>query len=263
MGYEFISLEVQEGLATITFRRPDKLNALSPLMLEEANEALAAIDRDDSVKAVALTGEGKAFSSGADLSGERDERFKPGRALKETPFGGGGQLVTSLYSLRKPSIAALNGVAAGAGMSVALACDIRIASERARLIPVFSQRALVPDLGMTYFLPRMVGIQKALDICYRGEPMEANEAFALGLVHRVVAADALMQEVRDYASRLTAGASLAIELTRRGLYRSLESDFRSCLEWEQFAQNIAVRSADFKEAAQAFFEKREPHFEGR
>lgn len=263
MSHEFINVEQEDGLAVITLRRSDRMNALDAMLLQEVNGALRSLDGDDAVKAVAITGEGRAFSSGADLSGQRDERFRPNRALKETPFGGGGMLVRLLYGLHKPTIAALNGVAAGAGMSVALACDIRIASEAARLVPVFSRRGLVPDLGATYFLPRMVGIQRALDICYRGEPIAAEEALALGLVHRVVPAKSLMDEVRSYARVFTQGPSIAIELTRRGLYRGLGSDFDSCLEWEQFAQNIAVRSADFKEGAKAFFERREPNFEGR
>jgi len=206
-----------------------------------------------------LTGAGRAFSAGQDLK----ERQDPGAAdlgtelrLRYNP------IVLAMRRLEKPVIGAINGVAAGAGISVALACDIRIASESASFIEVFGRVGLVPDTGSSWFLPRLVGYARAAEMSFTTDPVDAATAERIGLVNRVVPADQLMAETGALAARLAQSAPIAMALAKRALNRSLETNLEQALEFEAELQAIAGRSKDYTEGVAAFVEKRPPNFKG-
>lgn len=249
-----------DGVTTLILNRPESLNSFDRAMKDELMAALKSAGRDDGVRVVILTGAGRAFSAGQDLK----ERAEPGATdLADELRARYNPIVLGMRRLEKPIIGAINGVAAGAGCSLALACDIRLASDRASFIEVFGRVGLVPDTGSTWFLPRLVGYARAAEMCFTGDPVDATTAERIGLVNRVVPADSLMEEAKALAARLAAGAPLALALTKRGLSRGLESDLEDALEHEAQLQGIAGRSADHAEGVAAFVEKRPPRFEGR
>jgi 2-(1,2-epoxy-1,2-dihydrophenyl)acetyl-CoA isomerase len=267
VDYKLITVDVSDGVAVLTFNRPERMNALNQPILAEINDALPRLRADDDVKALILTGAGRGFCAGADLGGGGAEGAmnapEAGRRLRLVPFLGFGQFAQNLLQFGKPTIAAINGACVGAGLAFASGCDMRIASQDAKLSAIFVQRALVPDCGLTYWLPRIVGLQKALDIAMTGRIFPADEALAMGLVNKVVPADQVMEVAMEQARAFAKGPSIAIELARQGMYRGLHNDLASCLEYEQFAQTLAQNSDDVKEGATAFFEKRDPVFRGR
>jgi 2-(1,2-epoxy-1,2-dihydrophenyl)acetyl-CoA isomerase len=213
---------------------------------------------------VIITGAGKAFSSGQDL-GELKQRYVPGyvpdlsRDLRQRY----NPIIRRLCEMEKPVIAAVNGVAAGAGCSLALACDMRVASEHATFIEVFINVGLIPDSGSTWFLPRLVGYAKAMELCCTGDKVTAEEALRLGLVNRVVSAEELMPSTRELALKLAALPSKGIALTKRLLQHSFENDLNRQLEAEAYAQETAGKTADHLEGVMAFLEKRPPQFKGK
>jgi len=224
--------------------------------LREALEALAA---DRTVRAVILTGAGRAFCAGQDLA----ERERPDAAPLEVEVRERyNPIIRAIRSMGQPVIAAVNGVAAGAGASLAFACDLRIAAEEARFVLAFGRIGLVPDSGATWFLPRLVGSARAAELALVGDPIDAAEALRLELVSKVVPADQLMDEARRMAGRLAEGAPLALALTKEALQRSLTIDLEEALEGEAKLQGIAGASADHAEGMAAFREKRPPRFSG-
>jgi 2-(1,2-epoxy-1,2-dihydrophenyl)acetyl-CoA isomerase len=248
-----------EGIATITLDRPNALNAFDRAMKEELLAALKTADRDPAVRVIILTGAGRAFSAGQDLR----ERQAPGALdlgseLRERY----NPIVLAMRRIEKPIIGAINGVAAGAGCSIALACDLRIAAESATFIEVFGRVGLVPDTGSTWFLPRLVGFARAAELIYTAEPIDAATAERIGLVNRTVPAGRLMEEARLLASRLAEAAPLALALAKRALNRALETGLADALEYEAQMQSIAGRSADHREGVAAFVEKRPARFTG-
>lgn len=254
----------EEGIVTITLNRPDKLNAITEEMVRQFPGIIEEIRMDDSIKVVIITGAGRGFCAGADasrlvssISGERLERTR--RELT-TPIG---YWLLPLAKLEKPTIAAINGVVAGVGISVALACDIRIASEHATFTAAWVKRGLIPDGGATYFLPRVLGMSKALELMFTGDMVNAVEAERIGLVSRVVPHDDLLRVVHERASTIAKGPSVAIELMKKGAYRSLNHDLESQLDFESYAQNICRQTEDHKEGVESFIQKRPPKFEGR
>jgi 2-(1,2-epoxy-1,2-dihydrophenyl)acetyl-CoA isomerase len=264
MPYQDIILEKEGGVAILTLNRPDRLNALNANIMAEMASAVTEVDEDDDMKALIVTGAGRGFCSGADLIPTiGGERVMPGRKLRLEPLSGLGRIARVLASTDKPTIAAVNGVAAGAGFSIAVACDIRIASENARFSAIFVRRALVPDTGITYFLPRIVGISKAVELCITGDIIDAMEAERIGLVSKVVPYDDLMREVKEYAARIAKGPSVTIELAKRAVYKGLESDLASALAYETWAYNVVLQTEDVQEGRRSFVEKREPVFKGR
>jgi 2-(1,2-epoxy-1,2-dihydrophenyl)acetyl-CoA isomerase len=263
MPYQDIILEKEGGIATLTLNRPDKLNALNARIMAEIASAVTEVDEDDDMKALIITGAGRGFCSGADLTPSGSERVVPGRRLLLEPLTGLGRLARVISSTDKPTIAAVNGVAAGAGFSIAAACDIRIASENARFSAIFVRRALVPDTGITYFLPRIVGISQALELCITGDIIDAQKAERIGLVNRVVPHDDLMKEAQEFAARIAKGPSVAIELAKRSVYKGLENDLASQLAYETWAYNVVQQTEDVQEGRRSFVEKREPVFKGR
>jgi len=251
--------EVVGPVATLTLDRPEALNALTVPVKVALREALESLAADRSVRAVILTGAGRAFCAGQDLT-ERDE---PDAAPLEVEVRERyNPIIRALRSMGQPVIAAVNGVAAGAGASLAFACDLRIAAEEAHFVLAFGRIGLVPDSGATWFLPRLVGPAKAAELALLGDPVDAAEALHLGLVSRVVPGDQLMAEARALAERLAAGAPLALALTKGALDRALTIDLDEALEGEAKLQGIAGASADHAEGLAAFKEKRPPRFTG-
>ncbi len=254
-----LRVEVDGPVATLTLDRPEALNALTVPVKVALREALESIAADPGVRAVILTGAGRAFCAGQDLA-ERDE---PDAAPLEVEVRERyNPVIRALRSMGQPVIAAVNGVAAGAGASLAFACDLRIASEEARFVLAFGRIGLVPDSGATWFLPRLVGPAKAAELALVGDPVDAAEALRLGLVSKVVPSPELMSEARALAERLAAGAPLALALTKGALQRSMTIDLDEALEGEAKLQGIAGASADHAEGLAAFREKRPPRFSG-
>ncbi len=256
---EGLRVEVDGPVATLTLDRPDSLNALTVPVKVALREALASLAADRSVRAVILTGAGRAFCAGQDLA----EREQPDAAPLEVEVRERyNPIIRTLRSMDQPVIAAVNGVAAGAGASLAFACDIRLAADDARFVLAFGRIGLVPDSGATWFLPRLVGSAKAAELALIGDPVDAAEALRLGLVSRVVPGDRLMAEARALADRLAQGAPLALSLAKSALQRSLTIDLDEALEGEAKLQGIAGASADHAEGLAAFREKRPPRFTG-
>ena len=256
---ETIIVEHIGGVMTVTLNRPDVLNAVNDQLAHELHEALRQAAREAAVRCLVLTGAGRGFCSGQDLRGRAESRPSYRDHLRATY----NPIILLLRTMEKPVIASVNGVAAGAGMSLALAADLRVASERASFIEVFSRVGLVPDSGSTHLLTRLVGLGKALELCYTADPVDAQEALRLGLVNRVVPHDELNAATGALAARLAAGPTKAYGLMKRALTYGLHAPLDAALEYEAHLQEIAGRSADHGEGVAAFLEKRPPSFHGR
>ena len=259
MTYETILYNVQDGVATIQFNRPDTYNAFNKMMLRETRKAFQQAERDPDVQVVVLTGEGKAFCSGADLTD-----ISVGSSLLEDLRNVFNPLVASIYNHKKVVIGAINGVAAGAGLGIALACDLRIMSEKGSMVfAAFARIGLVPDSGMTYFLPRLVGASKALELMLFADGknrISPEEAHNMGLVSRVADADNFMDSVQSFAKELAAMSTFASGLTKRLLHQSWDKNLHEMLEQEAQLQAVAGRHPDSAEGVKAFLEKRPPEF---
>ena len=258
-GASTVLLEVADGVATITLNRPDALNALTVPMKRELLAAFRAVERDRAVRAVILTGAGRAFCAGQDLR----ERLEPdaaplGTELRERY----NPIIRAMRGLEKPIVGAINGVAAGAGASLAFACDLRIAAEGASFALAFGRVGLLPDSGATWLLPRLVGGARAAEIALLNDAVSASAALAMGLVTRVVPAAELGDVVREMAGRLAHGAPLALALTKRSLNAAWDHGLDGALEYEAFLQDLAGQSQDHAEGIAAFMEKRPPRFSG-
>jgi len=254
-----VEVDADAGVATITLNRPDALNALTVPMKQALLAVFRRLERDKAVRAVILTGAGRAFCAGQDLR----ERLEPDAA----PLGVEvreryNPIVRAMRNLPKPIVGAINGVAAGAGASLAMACDIRIASDAASFALAFGRVGLVPDSGATWFLPRLVGATRAAELALLNDSVSAADAVRLGLVGRVVPAADLATEARAVADRLAAGAPRAIALTKRALNAAWEHDLEAALEYEAHLQDLAGRTKDHAEGMAAFLEKRQPRFTG-
>lgn len=257
--YTCLLYDVRDGVATITLNRPDVFNAFNDPQSYELQDALKQVARDATVRAVVLTGAGRAFCSGQDLKaaqGEEKRSFYDSLHKRYNP------IIRAMRSLPKPIIGRLNGVAAGAGCSLALACDALIASTDASLIEVFINIGLVPDSGSSYFLPRMVGTLKAFELCTLGSKVSAEEALRLGLVNQVVAPEQLDEATYALAARYAAAPTKSIGLIKQMLNKASASTLDEVLDYEAYCQQIAGESDDYKEGVQAFLEKRKPQFRG-
>ena len=254
-----IVVEQANGVMTITLSRPDVLNAVNDLMAKEVQDALRQATRDATVRCLVLTGAGRGFCSGADL---RDRAGAP-TSYREHLHATFNPVVLAMRTLEKPILAAVNGVAAGAGCSLALAADIRFASDRASFIELFSRIGLVPDSGSTWFLPHLVGLGKALEMTYTADPVDASEALRIGLVNRVVPHEALISKTMELADRLAAGPTKAYGLTKRAITYALGATLEQALEYEAQLQDVAGATADHREGVAAFLQKRQPKYEGR
>ena len=271
MDYEDLVLEHRDGVAIVTLSRPERLNAISPRLVHELLDVVETTERDDDTKVLLITGTGRGFSAGADLAAsvedrdldvELDERDGYRRML-QAPIGHWGVLYSALGHYPKPYIAAVNGVAAGAGLSLALAADIRIASTDARFISVFIRRGLVPDTGTTYHLPQLVGRGRALEMMMTGDEVDAETAERWGLVNRVVDPERLLDEAMELATRLARGPTVAIELTKRLVDDVTRGGLDSQLQNEAWAGTRVALSEDRAEGREAFLERRDPRWTGR
>lgn len=264
MSYQDLILEKKNGVAIITLNRPDKLNALGKLLInEELPGAISEVGADPEVKTVVITGAGRGFCSGADvgqlLGSGQGLAKREGKAFMEPT----GFYARDLRRIGKPTIAAVNGVAAGAGFSLALACDIRIAADAARFGVAQIKRGLIPDCGTTITLPQAIGLSRALELMYTGEIIDAKEAERLGVVSRVVPLADLMKVTMELAQKIARGPAIALALTKKLVYESLYENMEAHLDRESFALEVAQKTEDFQEGVKSFMEKREPVFKGR
>lgn len=256
--FETIQYSVENGIAWITLNRPNTLNAFVAQMNREMVKALKTASSSEDVRCIVITGAGRAFCSGQDLS-EVDEKMDLGQVLRENY----GPMLKQTLQVEKPIIAAVNGVAAGAGFSLALACDFRLMSEKASFLNAFIHIGLIPDCGNSYYLTRLVGEAKALEISVLGEKIYADQALSLGLATRVFSAANFTAEVSKFAERLAALPTKAVGLIKRTLRAAGELSLSEYLEYEAQGQRIAGLTIDHREGVQAFMEKRKPAFIGK
>lgn len=260
MDYQAILYEKNDGVAIVTLNNPNELNALVQSVTDDLSHVLKEIADDDEVKVMILTGAGRAFCAGGDIN-----RFNEGF----DHVSGVGyvddfhSLCKRLIHLKKPTIAMVNGPAVGAGFSLALMCDMSIASDKAKIGSAFINMGLIPDLANTYYLPRVVGVQKAKELFFTGRTLDAEEALSLGLFNKVVAHEKLVEETMALASKLAKGPSLAIAHTKRMVNMGLDVDLRTLLEIESFVQSSCLISEDSKNAVEAFLNKEKATFKGR
>ena len=251
----------ERGVARIVLSRPEALNAVSTQMFEDMLDILALVGREERVRVVVLTGEGRAFCAGGDLQ-EMKEGFRDNYGFcKHMELA--TEFTVALCECPKPVIAAVNGAATGAGMNIALAADIAIAADTVKFAEIFGNVGLCPDVGGAYLLPRVVGRAKAKEIIFTYRMVPAQEALELGIVHRVVPAAELDAAVDELAGRIAQGPTFALALGKKIVDRSFEIDLRTALDMECMAQALAGNSADHREGVAAFFEKRKPRFQGR
>ncbi|NOX62041.1 MAG: 2-(1,2-epoxy-1,2-dihydrophenyl)acetyl-CoA isomerase [Chloroflexi bacterium] len=258
--YEQIQFDVSDGVATIALNRPERLNALTGQMTKEFLDALKRCTRDAGVRCVVITGRGRGFCAGQDLA--EFQAVKPPFSVAEHLRRGFNRVVLGLRGLEKPVVGKINGVAAGAGLGLALACDIRLASDQARFTAAFIGIGLAPDTGVSWLLHQLVGPAKAFEILTTGVKVDANEALRLGLVNRVVPADELDAAAAQLAAQYAQAPTRGIGLTKRVLNRVAAMSLAEALEYEAQIQDIAIRTKDHREGVAAFLEKRAPRFIG-
>lgn len=259
MNYDTILFSIENGVATLTLNRPDVFNAFNEQLSTDVNDALKKTAKDKSIRVLVITGSGKAFCSGQDLkaiSGSKD------RSLSESLYKRYNPMIRAIRNLNIPVICKLNGVAAGAGCSLALACDMIVASENASLIEVFVNVGLVLDSGSSYFLPRLIGSARAFELSTMGSKITATQAAEWGMVNRVVKPEELDEEVKKLTDFYSNAPTKAIGLMKRMLNKSMNCDLDTMLEYEAYCQEIAGRSNDYKEGVDAFVGKRKPAFKG-
>jgi len=261
-NYETILYEPNDGYAVITLDRPDKLNAFNDLMHEELRAAIDLADADKSVRALVITGAGRAFCAGQDLSDRVADENAPPRDMGAGLENNYNPLVTRIRGLNMPVIAAINGVAAGAGCNFALSCDIAVAARSARFIQAFVKIGLTVDCGGSYFLPRKIGSARALALAMTGDPIDGAQAEDWGLVWKCVDDDKVLEEARSLAARFGAMSGVALGLIKRSINASAENDLATQLALEADLQREAGAGGDYKEGVLAFMEKRAPNFHG-
>ncbi len=272
MPYKMVNIEKGDGIAVITLNRPEKRNAFNMEMMGEMDMAFDEAARDRDIKAIILTGAGKAFSSGLDFNWAADMDLESQPPMASTVRGRQVAydekslltLVLKVQSSPRPVIAAINGIALGGALVLALACDIRIASESAEFGMIQVKRGLIPDGGGTYLLPRVVGLNRALELALAADRIDAKEAERVGLVNRVVSHENIMLAARDMATKIARNAPLAVAMTKAAMYRGLqEPDLAAHMDHEVYIMNILFGTQDFQEGMASVFEKRDPVFKGR
>ncbi|QKG83580.1 2-(1,2-epoxy-1,2-dihydrophenyl)acetyl-CoA isomerase [Kroppenstedtia pulmonis] len=249
-------------VGVITLNRPQVYNAFNQQMNQELLQALKEMGKDHEVRAVVITGAGKAFCSGQDLNDRSDPHVQQ-LSLGESVRNRYNPIVKAIAEMEKPVIAMVNGVAAGAGCSLALACDLRIISDRAKFVEAFVRIGLVPDSGSSYFLPRLVGYGRAMELLLSGRDVEAEEAVQIGMANRLVSHERLEDETLNWAKQLAQGPTKTMGLIKRSLNKAMDSGLDEALEYEACMQEIAGKSEDFQEGIRSFAEKRAPRFSGK
>ncbi len=271
MEYRDLIRTHEDGVTVVTLNRPDVLNAISPNLVHELLHVVESTANDDATKVLVITGTGRGFSAGADLAAsvqereaDRDYDRRDGyRRMVQGPIGHWGVLYSALGHYPKPMIAAVNGVSAGAGLSLALAADMRIASTEARFIAVFARRGIVPDTGSTWHLTQYIGRARAIEMMLTGDEVDAQTALAWGLANRVVEHDALMDETMALARRLASGPSVMLEITKRIVNDITREGLDRQLQNEAWAGTRVAQSEDAGEGSRAFLEGRAPKWTGR
>ena len=262
MPYENVLVDRHEHVAILTLNRPDRLNAITPALREEVHAAVEAAHADDQVRALIITGAGRGFCSGADVSGQLPAPPTAHNQMLDED-GWVGRWAKLFHHFDKPVIAAVNGVAAGAGMSTALAADLRVGSEHARFKTVFIERNLSPDSGMSYFLPRIIGYARAADLIFTSRAVDAEEAWRLGLLDRLVKAEALIEESVKLAGEMTQWPPLALRVSKRVLQHNFEADLDAALRYESISLSFGRKAVnDVRESRAAFLEKRKAVYTG-
>ena len=256
-------LEKDGRVAVLTLNRPDKMNALNAAMREYLPLALQEVQEDDNLRALIITGAGRGFCSGADVAvqaaraaGEQVDISRK-NILQLV-----GSLILGFEKINKPIIAAINGIAAGVGLTLTLACDIRLASASARFSAIWVKRGLIADGGATFLLPLVVGMEKALELSFTGDVIDAQEAERIGLVSRVIPPEELMSRAKELAQKIASGPPISVELVKRVMWEKIRNQVREHLLFESYAQTVCRSTQDQKEAVKAFMEKREPQFKG-
>lgn len=270
MSYEFLLYEIKDNLLTITLNRPDCLNSFNDEMSFELQKALKEAEKDKNVRCIILTGAGRGFSAGQDLrsrsvSAESNAENQNGNSphLGESIRKRYSPIVSKLRSLEKPIIAMVNGVAAGAGASIAFACDMRFAAQSSKFIQAFIKVGLIPDSGACWLLPRLMGTGRAFEFAVTGEPIDAETALQVGLVNRVVPDAQLSEVTYQFAQQLAQGPTQAIGLLKRAMNKAATVDFDTYLDYEAHLQEVAGQSNDYGEGVSAFLEKRPAQFQGK
>jgi 2-(1,2-epoxy-1,2-dihydrophenyl)acetyl-CoA isomerase len=258
-----LSVHLEEQVCWLTLNRPEQRNAINAQLRDELLAALQQAQTNPDIRAVVLRGAGKGFCTGADLSGPRSSGPSGPGATRLVMKASSQRLIRTLWELEKPTLAVVHGVAAGLGAHLAFACDLVLASPDARFIEVFVRRGLAVDAGGAFLLPRLIGLQRAKELVFFGEDLDAERAAHWGLVNRIVPAEELDSTARQWATRLAQGPTIALGLSKRLLNRSLESDLDTALEEEAFAQSIVAQSEDMQEGVRSFLERRPPNFRGR
>lgn len=265
MAYEVVSMERHGHVGVVTMNRPEVLNALNLQLQEETRAACAEIEADDDLRVMIITGTGRGFSAGADLSGARPPASPeaPSQAQRLDTLSWVGKQAVAFYRMTKPTIAAMNGVAAGAGMSLALACDLRVGTPLTRMKTTFAERSLSPDSGMSWFLPRVIGYSRAMDLIATSRMVDAEEAYRIGLLDRLVPEDELMDTSLALANQIASLPPLAIRSGKRVVQWNLNVDLETALRNELHGLDYSRRAPhDVAEQRAAWVEKRAPNFTG-
>lgn len=261
MAFETVRYERQDGVTRITLNRPDSLNALTKQLLDELFEALEMARGDPATRCLVLTGAGRGFCSGRDVGrGSDAEELSRTLGLEIEWYN---RVIRSIREMEKPVVGGINGVAAGGGFGIALACDIRVGSDRARFVPAFGRVGLSADSGVGYHLPKAVGLPRATEILLKNRTLDAQEALSLGLLHEVAPAEEFETRLAAVAAEYAAVATRAAGLTKRVLNASYDLPLGAHLDLEAYVQSLSARTRDFREGLTAFQEKREAQFEGR
>jgi 2-(1,2-epoxy-1,2-dihydrophenyl)acetyl-CoA isomerase len=268
MANEDLLVELKDRVLYLTMNRPEKLNALSPAMMAGLLENLSTAAHDSSIGCVVLTGAGRGFCAGGDITAMRDRNEGAGGPAptveqRAATLRRSEETSLLLHEMPKPTIAAVNGPAAGAGLSLAMACDIRIASSTARFGTAFAKVGFSGDFGGTYFMTRLLGPAKARELYFLADVLDSDEALRIGLVNRVVPIESFKDEVHAFAKRIANGPAIAYSYMKANLNAALTADARAMLDREAWGQTMTGRTEDHREAVKAFLEKREPKFSGR
>lgn len=262
MEEKAVLLDVQDGIATITLNRPKNLNGINLALIAELIGALDTAKTDESVRSVIITGSGRAFCAGGDVVGH-PSLSSPDAVQRYKYVSEAQEVILKVRRLSKPVIGAINGHASGAGLDLALACDLRILAEDAVLTEVYARVGLMSDWGGSYFLPRLVGLGKAMELLLTSDDIDAQEALRIGLVNRVVPKEKLMEEATALAMRFAKGPALAYHFIKSAVYGSLSKNLEEALQTEAFGQASLIGTEDVQGAIKAFMEKRKPEFKGK